>query len=121
MKMKQTFEEEVKHRRAERVQALSLTQAQRYVLREIRILFEHADDDTKARLNILEKVFRLSPSPAVNKKLNFLRRNGVVGEELLKSLTDIYYEHSLYERLEQKAVYIESEEIPRVICSEALV
>ena len=121
MKIKHLFEEEIKHRRAERAQTLSLTQPQRYVLRELRILFEHADDDTKARLNILEKAFRMSPSPAVNKKLNFLRRNGVVGEGLLKSLTDIYYEHSLRERLDQKAVFIETEEIPRVICSEALI
>ncbi len=121
MKIKHLFEEEVKHRRAERAQTLSLTQAQRYVLRELRILFEHADDVTKERLNILEKAFRMSPSPAVNKKLNFLRRNGVVGENLLKSLTDIYYEHSLQERLEQKAVFIETEEIPRIICSEALI
>ena len=121
MKVKHLFEEEVKHRRAERVQTLSLTQAQRYVLRELRVFFEHADDDTKARLNILEKVFRMSPSPAVNKKLNFLRRNGAVGESLLKSLTDIYHEHSLHERLDQKDVFIETEEIPRIICSEALV
>jgi hypothetical protein len=98
-----------------------LTQPQRYVLRELRILFEHADDETKARLNILEKAFRMSPSPAVNKKLNFLRRNGVVGENLLKSLTDIYYEHSLHERLEQKATPIETEEIPHIVCSEALI
>ncbi|MBN2186364.1 MAG: helicase [Dehalococcoidia bacterium] len=120
MKIKHLFEEEVKHRRAERAQTLSLTQAQRYVLRELRILFEHADDETKARLNILERAFRMSPSPAVNKKLYFLRRNGVVGENLLKSLTDIYYEHSLHERLDPKAGFIDIEEIPRVICSEAL-
>jgi len=49
------------------------------------------------------------------------RRNGVVGESLLKSLTDIYHEHSLHERLDQKDVFIETEEIPRIICSEALV
>ena len=77
--------------------------------------------DTKARLNILEKAFRMSPSPAVNKKLNFLRRNGMVGESLLKSLTDVYHEHSLHDRLDQKDVFIETEEIPRIICSEALV
>jgi len=45
----------------------------------------------------------------------------VVGESLLKSLTDIYHEHSLHERLDQKDVFIETEEIPCIICSEALV
>jgi len=78
MKVKHLFEEEVKHRRAIRTQTLSLTQAQRYVLRELRVLFEHSNNETKAQLNILEKAFRMSSSPAVNKKLNFLRRNGVV-------------------------------------------
>jgi len=121
MKVKNLFEEEVKHRKAGRTQSLSLTQAQRYVLRELRVFFEHADDETKARLNILEKAFRMSPSPAVNKKLNFLRRNGVVGENLLRSLTDIYHEHSMRDRLDQRDVLIESEEIPRIICSEALI
>lgn len=45
----------------------------------------------------------------------------VVGENLQKSLTDIYHEHSLHERLDQKDVFIQTEEIPRIICSEALI
>lgn len=121
MRVKNVFGEEVKHRRAERTQTISLTQAQRYVLRELGILFKHADDDTKTRINILEKAFRISPSPAVNKKLNFLRRNGVVGESLLRSLVEIYHEHSLHERADQKDIFMETEETPRIICSEALI
>jgi len=121
MKVKRVFEEDVKHRRAARVQTISLTQAQRYVLRELSALYKQSDDETKARINILERAFRMSPSPAVNKKLNFLRRNGVVGEDLLRSLTDIYHEHSLRERLDQKDIFTETEEIPRIVCSEALI
>lgn len=93
MKVKRVFEEDAKHRRAERVQTMSLTQAQRYVLRELSVLYKQSDDETKARINILERAFRMSPSPAV-KKLNFLRRNGVVGKSLLRSLAEIYYEHN---------------------------
>lgn len=121
MKVKRVFEENVKHRRAERVQTLSLTQAQRYVLRELGVLHKQSDDENKARINILERAFRMSASPAVNKKLNFLRRNGVVGEDLLRSLTDIYHEHSLRERLDHKDSLAETEEIPRIVCSEALI
>jgi len=121
MKVKHVFEEDVKHRRAERVQTISLTQAQRYVLRELGALYKQSDDETKTRINILERAFRMSPSPAVNKKLNFLRRNGVVGEDLLRSLTNVYHEHSLRERLDQKDIFTETEEIPRIVCSEALV
>lgn len=121
MKVKRVFEEDVKHRRAERVQTVSLTQAQRYVLRELSVLYKQSDEETKARINILERAFRMSPSPAVNKKLNFLRRNGVVGDSLLRSLAEIYHEHSLRERLDQKDIFTEIEEIPRIICSEALI
>jgi superfamily II DNA/RNA helicase len=121
MKVKHVFEEDVKHRRAERVQTISLTQAQRYVVRELNILYKQSDDETKARINIVERAFRMSPSPAVNKKLNFLRRNGVVGEDLLRSLTNVYHEHSLRERLDQKDIFTETEEIPRIVCSEALI
>jgi hypothetical protein len=121
MKVKSVFEEDVKLRRAERVQTISLTQAQRYVLRELSTLYKQSDDETKARINILERAFRMSPSSAVNKKLNFPRRNGVVGEDLLRSLTDIYHEHSLRGRLDQKDIFTETEEIPRTVCSEALI
>lgn len=120
MGVKDAFTEEVKHRRTERVQTITLTQAQRYVLRELSILFKQSDDDTRARINILEKAFRLNPSPVVNKKLDFLRRNGVVGDNLLRSLADIYYEHSLHERLDERTDFIKMEEISRIICSEAL-
>jgi len=119
--VKRFFKEDVKHRRAERVQTISLTRAQRYVLRELGVLYKQSDDETKARINILERAFRMSPSPAVNKKLNFLRRNGVVGESLLRSLVEIYREHSLHERFEQKDIFTETEEIPRIVCSEAFI
>ncbi len=122
MRVKQLFEEEIKHRRAEREHTLSLTQAQRYVLRELRILFQRVEDeDTKAQINILDKAFRVTPTVAVNRELNYLRRNGIVGESLLKNLTRIYHQHSLKERVDQKAITSDSEIIPRIVCSECLV
>jgi len=49
------FAEEVKHRQAEREHTLSLTHGQRYVLRELRVLFGvEADEDVKGQINILE-------------------------------------------------------------------
>jgi len=121
MEIKRRFAEDVKHMRTERSQTLSLTQAQKYTLRELGIFFKRADDNTKGQINILEQAFRLNQSPAVNKKLNYLRRNGVVGEDLLKNLIAIYYEHSLSERTNQRTGAADSEETPRIICSEALV
>jgi hypothetical protein len=63
MRIKRQFVEEVKARQAEREHTLSLTQGQRYVLRELRVLFGATEDeDEKGQLNILEKAFR-GPTP----------------------------------------------------------
>ena len=45
MRVKRMFAEEVKHRQAEREHTLSLTHGQRYVLRELRVLFGAASDE----------------------------------------------------------------------------
>jgi hypothetical protein len=59
MRVKRQFAEEVKHRQAEREYTPSLTQGQRYVLRELRVLFNATEDeDIKAQINILEAAFR---------------------------------------------------------------
>lgn len=122
MKVKQLFEQEVKHRKAEREHTLSLTQAQRYVLRELRILFQHTEDEeTKSQVNILDKAFRVMPTIAVDRELNYLRRHRIVGENLLKSLTHIYHQHSLKERVDQKVISTDSEMIPKIVCSECLI
>jgi hypothetical protein len=115
------FAEEVKHREAERKYGVSLTQGQRYVLRELGVLFRATEDeDTKEQVNTLERAFRQPLTAAVSRELNRLRRNAVVGPALLKSLTDVYLQHNMKEwtgrRLEPLA-----EEYPRVICSEWLV
>ncbi|GAG17902.1 unnamed protein product, partial [marine sediment metagenome] len=59
MRVKRQFEEEFKHRQAEREHTLSLTQGQRYVLRELRVLFNTTEDENlKAQILILERAFR---------------------------------------------------------------
>ena len=122
MLIKSKFIEEVKHQQAKRNYAVSLRPAQRYVLRELRTLFALTEDEEeKARINEMEKAFRISPTAAVSKELNSLRRNGVSGTNLLKTLINIYHQHRLSDRLEQEAVNIEKIEIPRIICSEAFV
>jgi hypothetical protein len=121
MPVQQLFAQEVRQRNARRDHVLSLTQGQRYALRELRVLFSRTDDeDRKGQIHLLEKAFRLTPTAAVTKELNFLRRNGVVGEALLKSLTAIYHQHRLRDRLDQESTAAEREEIPRIVCSEAL-
>jgi len=122
MRVKRQFTEEVKHRQTEREHTLSLTHGQRYTLREMRVLFEAiTDEDLKAQINILEKAFRGTITTAINRELNFLRRNGATGQELLKHLTRIYHQHSMRELLDRRGLQLEDHPIPRIVCSEGLV
>ncbi len=121
MRVKRQFTEEVKHRETEREHTLSLNHGQRYVLRELQVLFRTTDDeDVKAQINVLERAFRAANlTSAVKKELNLIRRNNLVGESLLKSLVRLYQQHNIREWLDRQKDGDESP-IPRIICSEAL-
>ncbi len=120
-RIRQLFEKELKQIQSERKHRLSLTHGQRYVLRELRLQYEQQkDEENKAEISVLDKVFRGPLSRAVIKELNLLRRNGVSGEVLLKNLIDIYYQHNLREFAARQSLRLADETIPRIICSEAL-
>ncbi|MCX7049106.1 MAG: hypothetical protein NTX50_26925 [Candidatus Sumerlaeota bacterium] len=122
MRIREQFVEEVKHQQAQRQHTMTLQTGQKYVLRELRVLFGHTEDeDERARINEMEKAFRMAPTSAVKKELNLLRRNGATGATLLKALIDIYHQHHLCERLEQDGLRLDKVEIPRIVCSEALI
>jgi len=122
MRVKRLFSEEVKHREAEREHTLSLTYGQRYVLRELRVLFGAIrDEDEKTNINILEKAFRAPVSVAVNRELNRIRRNGMTGDALLKELISIYHHHRMRDLLDNQDRAPKTRSIPKIICSEALV
>jgi hypothetical protein len=121
MRVKRIFAEEVKHRQAEREHALSLTQGQRYVLRELRVLFGMStDEDAKAQINILEKAFRGAVTTAINRELNRIRRNGITGQSLLKALSDLYLQHNMRDWLDRRSLQREAYPIPKIVCSEGL-
>ena len=122
MRTKHLLTEEAKHRQTTVKYSISLTQGQRYVIRELRALFERTDDeDTKARINLLEQAFRIPATQAVSKELNLLRRNGVVGDPLVRQLTNIYFHHRLEDRVNSAGEQPGVDEIPRIVCSEALI
>jgi len=122
MRVKRHFAEEVKHRQAEREHTLSLTQGQRYVLRELREIFKlAADEDEKAQINLLEKAFRGPITTAVNRELNLLRKNSVRSRDLLKILGQIYFQHNMQDWMDNRSRRMEDDEVPRLICSEGLV
>lgn len=121
MRVLSQFKEEVKHREAEREHTLSLSHGQRYVIRELRVLFGVVDDeDIKGRINLLEKTFRGAVPKAVDKELNKIRRNGITGHNLVKLLGDIYNQYSMRDWLNRKSPIYEDQAIPKIICSEGL-
>lgn len=122
MKVKKNFEEEVKQRLAQRDEVVRLRDSQRYVLKELRNLFAKSeDDDLKAKINLLDKVYRSDLPLAAIGALNKLRREGVSGEALLERLDEIYYQFNLKMVLDQKRDRgSETETIVKIICSESL-
>jgi superfamily II DNA/RNA helicase len=122
MRVKRQFTEEVRHREAEREHTVSLTHGQRYVLRELRILFGRTEEeDTKAQINVLERAFRAANlTSAVKKELNLIRRNNLVGDNLMKALVKIYQQHNIRDWIDRQRIEQEKP-LPRIICSEALV
>ena len=124
MEVKQRFDREVRARRAEREHTLSLTKAQQYVLRELRLLYDQVcDEDLRRQIAVLEAAFRRpNPRPAARNELNRVRREGLTGEGLLRVLTNIYHLHGLEEtRAQQQISADENDALPRITCSEALV
>jgi len=122
MRVKKLFSEEVKHRHAEREHSMTLTHGQRYILRELRILFEmHHEEDLKGQINILEKAFRGQLTDAVKRELNLLRRNSVTGTDLLKNLTRIYHQHNMRDWQDNRSRLPEDNPVPKIVCSERLV
>ena len=122
MKLKKGFEEEVKMREAEKEQIIRLRQAQRYIIRELRLQFSKTEDEEeKERINLLEKTFRCTLYPAVMKEINLIRRMGITGEALIKRLSDIYLQYNLRSLLDTQVEGKREQIIPRIICSESLV
>lgn len=121
MRIKRMFVEDVKQRQAERHHSVSLGLGQKYVIRELRQLYGKSDDeDKKARVNILEQVFRGSLPAAVLRDVNRLRRNNVTGDGLYSSLVDLYSQHGFRERSRDSQYSGDSRPTPTLICSEAM-
>ena len=86
----------------------------------MRLLFGVAtDEDIKAQINLLEKAFRGPVTKALNKELNLLRRNGVTGESLLKTLANLFTQHNMRSWIDRQGATL-AHPVPKIVCSEAL-
>jgi hypothetical protein len=115
--------EEVRQRQASQKYGHNLSVHQRYVLREMKAFFSNTEDaDLRGQINILDAAFKKPLTTAIKKQINVLRRNGVTGRQLLNTLADIYHEHGMkdYELNHNNRFEEELDNVPRLICSEAL-
>jgi HKD family nuclease/superfamily II DNA or RNA helicase len=120
MKTLKAFREEVQHRQTERDYTVSLTHGQKYVLRELRSLFGVVkDEDVRGHIALLEKAFRGPLTGAIKRELNLIRRNGITGEALLKTLKNTYDQHNMRNWIDRMDLGSVDIEIPRIVCSEA--
>ena len=124
-KVMEIFATEVRHRRAQQKHTLSLTVSQSYVLRELRAFYatlSEEEEDLRSQIALLEEAFKHPVTAAIRKELNILRRNGVIGRNLFMILTNIFHEHGMQDRevSNHREIAEEADEIPRIICSEAL-
>ncbi len=124
MEIKHQFDREVQARRAERSHTASLTRAQRYVLQELRLLFDGTtSEDLRRQITVMEAAFRRTISrPAVRSELNRIRREEIRGETLLSTLSNIYHVYGL----DESPIYSQVNEdeniaLPRIVCSEAMI
>jgi len=87
----------------------------------LRELFKLAnDEDEKAQITLLEKAFRGPITTAINRELNFLRKNNVKQRDLLKSLGQMYFQHNMQDWVDNRSRSIRDDEMPKLICSEGL-
>lgn len=123
MRVKRIFEEEVRDRRAELAAGGALSPAQEYVRRELTILYDNSlHDEVKKRAVVMDRAFSISLVETLQRELRSLRTGKATGEDLLISLEGIYSRYGLHDRLRnQGRKDVEEIEIPRVICSEALI
>ncbi len=124
MKVKRLFDQEVQARQAERERAPHLTQAQSYVLQELRRVYEQAqEEDLRRQITVLEAAFRQpNPRPSVRSELNRLRREKISGMALVETLSNIFHLYGLEELLTRQEGKRKADEAqPRIVCSEGLV
>jgi len=79
----------------------------------------HRDNECE-QLDLLIEAYRRPVSQAVRRRLNFLRKNKVEGNALVRELTRIYRDYDLHRSYEVERHEVGVVNLPRIICSEAL-
>ena len=120
-KVKDRFVEEIVNRYIELKHGSTITSERRYIIKELKKIFEETDsDDIKAQVGLFEEIFRQINRPAVLSELRKLKRNYVVGRPLLDRLTEIWHRHSLHEVSTKGMMDSDIPPVPKIICGELM-
>lgn len=117
-KQQKDFASENKRRTIFSVQ--QLTRAQRYILKELRLL-SGTSKDTGA-ISRLDRAFRMSLTEVIKRDINRLHHRKITGNELLTELTILYHRHNMGDLEKHRHQSDEqSESYAKIICSAALI
>lgn len=118
-RVKNMFDHEVEKRSIEQKHTINLSVAQKYILSELRLLYQNTDsDDLKAQISLLEKTFRSVDRVVVHQELNKIRHNHMTGIAVVNKLTEVYSRHNLNELIDNQSMNINNNSVPKIICSE---
>ena len=120
-RVRKQFVDEVVNRYLEQKHTVTLTVAQKYLLKELQILYNDAkDEDLKAQIEAFQTVFQKVNRIAIHSELNKIKNNKMTGMPLIKKLSEIFSRHNLFEVLHSPDRIDEKPPIPKVICSELM-
>jgi len=120
------FRTQVEERQAQAAEAPTRRRGQAYVVNQLRAFLRGSKEPTERETIItLERVLNLeSLPPPFHTELNRLRKNKVVGADLLGKLAELYRVFGLgaYVDTQQSDQTEQTEQtFPRIVCSEALI
>ena len=117
---KSVFSHEAAQRRVEQQHTISLTNAQRYIMRELRAQYAStSDEDLKAQISLMEQTFRRSLTRTLASEINAIKRADLIGLSLVQELAQLYTRYNLDQQRTQTQQENESA-VPYIVCSEIL-
>ncbi len=119
-RIRESFAETVRSRATAQGHGHRFSTDQKYVLDHLVNAIECEDDEGRtALLSMLKTAFSQTPTPAVRKELQRLKKNEVSGQRLADAIQDLYTRHRLRDRVGEKHETRQMD-VPRIICCEAL-
>lgn len=118
--IREEFAQSIRSRAAAKDHSHRMSTGQKYVLDHLNGLMDRESDEGRlALLGMLKAAFSQTPTPAVRKELQRLKKNDSGGQRLVNALQELYTRHRLRDRLGERKV-TRCVDVPRIICSEAL-